>query len=73
MRERVGDRLPKFSEDEKALIKGSLDFVGINHYTIYYVSNSRIRFLNDSLGDSHTTAHRKSYMKTHIYIITKSN
>ena len=34
MRERVGDRLPKFFEDEKALIKGSLDFVSINHYIL---------------------------------------
>ncbi|KAJ8430225.1 hypothetical protein Cgig2_009403 [Carnegiea gigantea] len=56
MRERVEDRLPKFSEAERALIKGALDFVGINHYTTYYVSDSPIRLLNDSLGDSHTTA-----------------
>ncbi|KAI4339407.1 hypothetical protein MLD38_024354 [Melastoma candidum] len=33
---RVGGRLPKFSKSETALLKNSLDFVGINHYTTYY-------------------------------------
>lgn len=31
MKIRVGNRLPLFSKSEAALIKGSLDFVGINH------------------------------------------
>ncbi|RWR96748.1 beta-glucosidase 4 isoform X1 [Cinnamomum micranthum f. kanehirae] len=33
MRERLGDRLPTFSEKEKELLKKSTDFVGLNHYT----------------------------------------
>lgn len=33
MRERVGDRLPRFSEQERALVLGSNDFFGLNHYT----------------------------------------
>ncbi|XP_072981376.1 beta-glucosidase 6 [Typha angustifolia] len=56
MRTRVGARLPKFSTDEAALVKGSLDFVGINHYTTYYAKNNStgiIGFLfNDTLADS---------------------
>jgi len=32
MKQRVGDRLPKFTDDEKKLIKGSSDFFGLNHY-----------------------------------------
>ncbi|XP_004985214.2 beta-glucosidase 6-like isoform X1 [Setaria italica] len=40
MRARIGDRLPKFTADEAALVKGSLDFVGINHYTTHYTMDS---------------------------------
>ncbi|PQQ04403.1 beta-glucosidase 40 [Prunus yedoensis var. nudiflora] len=56
MRSRVGSRLPTFSKSEAALLKGSLDFVGINHYTTFYASNDTTHFigglLNDSLADS---------------------
>ncbi|OIW10259.1 hypothetical protein TanjilG_28010 [Lupinus angustifolius] len=56
MRSRVGKRLPKFSEAEAALVKGSLDFVGINHYTTYYARNNDTNvigtLLNDSIADS---------------------
>ncbi|XP_043705458.1 beta-glucosidase 42 [Telopea speciosissima] len=37
MRERLGDRLPKFSEEEKEMLKNSVDFVGLNHYTSRYI------------------------------------
>ncbi|ONI30960.1 hypothetical protein PRUPE_1G284500 [Prunus persica] len=33
---KVGSRLPTFNKSEATLIKGSLDFVGINQYTTYY-------------------------------------
>ncbi|CAD0205437.1 unnamed protein product [Chrysodeixis includens] len=33
-------RLPEFTEEEKAFIKGSADFFGVNHYTTYLVSAS---------------------------------
>ncbi|XP_050378105.1 beta-glucosidase 13-like [Argentina anserina] len=36
MKEFVKERLPSFSAQEKSLIKGSLDFVGINYYTSTY-------------------------------------
>jgi hypothetical protein len=32
MRKIYGDRLPKFSEEQKKLINGSADFLGLNHY-----------------------------------------
>ncbi|XP_041021195.1 beta-glucosidase 42 [Juglans microcarpa x Juglans regia] len=43
MRERLGERLPKFSEEDKELIRNSIDFLGLNHYTsrfIAYVKDS---------------------------------
>lgn len=36
MKERLGNRLPRFTEEEKAMIKGSSDFFGLNHYTTMY-------------------------------------
>lgn len=33
----VGDRLPKFSESEVKMVKGSMDFLGVNQYTAYYM------------------------------------
>lgn len=63
MRKRVGNRLPKFSAAEAALVKGSLDFVGINHYTTYYAKSNSTNIinilLNDSLADSGAIAMRK--------------
>ncbi|KAI4328528.1 hypothetical protein L6164_020876 [Bauhinia variegata] len=58
MRSRVGSRLPKFSQIESSLLKGSLDFVGINHYTTFYARNNATNLvgtlLNDAIADSGT-------------------
>ncbi|KAL2331449.1 hypothetical protein Fmac_019030 [Flemingia macrophylla] len=35
----LGSQLPVFSLEEKSLIKGSLDFIGINHYGTLYVKD----------------------------------
>ncbi|WP_166966166.1 GH1 family beta-glucosidase [Yeosuana marina] len=40
MKERLGDRLPKFSKEEKVMIKGTSDFFGLNHYTTMYAAHS---------------------------------
>ena len=40
MRERLGNRLPSFTAEENALLKGSVDFLGLNHYTTHYASRS---------------------------------
>lgn len=38
MREICGDRLPTFTDEEKALVKGSSEFFGLNHYSSGYVA-----------------------------------
>ena len=38
MKERVADRLPVFTDEEKAIVKDSSDFFGLNHYTTMYAS-----------------------------------
>lgn len=40
MKQYLGARLPQFTEAERQLLKGSLDYVGINHYTTYYVAQA---------------------------------
>ena len=38
MRSLVGKRLPKFTEEESKLVKGSYDFLGLNYYTTNYAA-----------------------------------
>ncbi|KAM0947212.1 putative beta-glucosidase [Dioscorea sansibarensis] len=40
MRERLGDRLPKFSDADTELVKDSVDFLGLNHYTSRYITHA---------------------------------
>ncbi|KAG8074016.1 hypothetical protein GUJ93_ZPchr0006g42199 [Zizania palustris] len=60
MRARVGDRLPGFTAEEAAVVKGALDFMGINHYTTYYTRQNNTNFigvlLNNTLADTGTVS-----------------
>jgi beta-glucosidase len=39
MRKQLGDRLPEFTAEEAALVKGSNDFYGMNHYCANYIKH----------------------------------
>ncbi|RWV99752.1 hypothetical protein GW17_00037328, partial [Ensete ventricosum] len=56
MKNLVGSRLPRFTSDDSTSLAGSLDFLGINHYTTLYARNDRTRIrklaLNDALADA---------------------
>ncbi|AQK66374.1 Putative beta-glucosidase 41 [Zea mays] len=56
MQKLVGDRLPQFSARASMLVSGSLDFVGINHYTTLYVRNDRMRIRKLVMNDASTDA-----------------
>ncbi|PHU21978.1 Beta-glucosidase 11 [Capsicum chinense] len=40
MKKNVGSRLPTFTKRDSELVKGSLDFIGLNHYAQAYVRDS---------------------------------
>jgi len=39
MKERLGKRLPEFTQEESEMLKGSSDFFGLNHYTTMFAAN----------------------------------
>lgn len=48
MRQYLGYRLPKFTKEQKALIKGSYDWIGFNHYSTMYAYHTNATIENDS-------------------------
>ncbi|KAL1363243.1 hypothetical protein HN51_011435 [Arachis hypogaea] len=65
MQELVAERLPEISDADSNFLVGSLDFIGINHYTSIYTRNDRTRIhkfiMQDASSDAAviTTAYRK--------------
>lgn len=45
----LGDRLPQFTSEEIAVVKGSSEFLGLNHYTSNVVRESKIPVILDDL------------------------
>ncbi|KAH9774626.1 Beta-glucosidase 12 [Citrus sinensis] len=48
----VKERLPKFTEEQSARLKGSFDFIGMNYYTSYYARNNPVA---NTINISYTT------------------
>ncbi|KAK1644966.1 hypothetical protein QYE76_062771 [Lolium multiflorum] len=42
MQDIVKERLPRFTPDQVKLVKGSWDYIGINHYTAIYMTKERL-------------------------------
>ncbi|XP_030494615.2 beta-glucosidase 12-like [Cannabis sativa] len=55
MRDYVQERLPIFTIEEKRLIRGSLDFIGVNYYTSRYAYKSQPVEPKHYIGDSLAT------------------
>jgi beta-glucosidase len=61
MRKQLGDRLPTFTPEESALVKGSNDFYGMNHYTANYIKHKEGEAdPNDFLGNLETLFESKA-------------
>lgn len=54
MQKLVADRLPKINPQVSKFLNGSLDFLGINHYTSLYARNDRTRIRKFLLRDATT-------------------
>lgn len=39
MKRQLGSRLPEFTDEERALVQGSSDYYGMNHYTANYIKH----------------------------------
>lgn len=54
-------RLPKFTEEEVEMIKGTADFLGLNYYTAYYTTPSQRPEEHDIPSFEHDR-----FMDTHV-------
>ena len=61
MRDNLGDRLPKFTAEESALLKGSYDWIGFNHYSTQYAYNTSLTDGND-IGAAFTRTSQYSFI-----------
>ncbi|CAK7331827.1 unnamed protein product [Dovyalis caffra] len=50
MRSLVGSRLPKFTKEQSEMLKGSLDFLGLNYYTANYAESVPLKATGANLS-----------------------
>lgn len=65
MQKIVKERLPKFTPDQIALVKGSIDYIGINQYTASYIKNSLVK--NRAPISYSTDWHVYFFSKLHVH------
>ncbi|XP_051125356.1 putative beta-glucosidase 41 [Andrographis paniculata] len=56
MKKLVAERLPEIDPEVSKLLRGSLDFIGLNHYTTLYARNDRTRVRKLILKDASSDA-----------------
>ncbi|XLT92199.1 hypothetical protein HN873_013874, partial [Arachis hypogaea] len=44
----LGDRLPRFSQEQSKMVQNSFDFIGINYYTTSYVTDAECQVENQT-------------------------
>lgn len=63
MKKLVDKRLPEISQEISNFLVGTLDFVGLNHYTTYYARNDRTQIqkfiMQDATSDAAVISTRK--------------
>ncbi|KAK1565715.1 hypothetical protein Q3G72_033155 [Acer saccharum] len=69
----VGNRLPKFTKEQVKMVKGSMDFVGINHYTSYYMYEPHLKKQPKYLGYQQDWNAGFAYAKNGIPIGPRAN
>lgn len=72
MQKIVMGRLPNFTFEQSAMVKGSADYVAINHYTTYYASNfvnaTETNYRNDWNAKISCTKPFRSFIDIYIYL-----
>eukprot|EP00826_Nyctotherus_ovalis_P060638 TRINITY_DN852_c0_g3_i1.p1 TRINITY_DN852_c0_g3~~TRINITY_DN852_c0_g3_i1.p1 ORF type:complete len:499 (+),score=82.86 TRINITY_DN852_c0_g3_i1:47-1498(+) len=64
MKTMLGERLPKFTEAEKTMVKGSIDFFAINHYHSFLAKQGGRRNKVTYFDDVNVTHRRKAEWKS---------
>ena len=75
MQKSVAERLPEINPEVSKFLKGTLDFIGINHYTTLYARNDRTHFrkliLRDASSDSAVITSGKMSRHQNFYSLNK--
>jgi len=72
MKKNAGPRLPSFTQKESNLVKGSIDFIGLNFYYSFYVRNNPSSLPmqdRDYLADAAAVTESMSYAVSVTYFL----